>query len=81
MCRVLNLPVGYPLYQYLLPNKIVRDSRVPVTSSDRTGQDKPSSRDKRAILLLAIAQGMAAIGGMLIKGINTLVDAKKSELF
>ena len=33
----------------LLPNKIVRDSRGLVTSSDRTGQDKPSSRDKRAI--------------------------------
>ena len=51
----------------LLPNKIERDSRGPVTSSDRTRQDKPSSRDKRAIPLLAIAQGMAAIGGMLIK--------------
>ena len=57
----------------LLPNKIVRDSRGPATYSDRTGQDKPSSRDKRAIPLLAIAQGLAAIGGMLIKGINASV--------
>ena len=39
----------------LLPNKIVKDSRGPVTSSDRTGQDKPRSRNKRAIPLLAIA--------------------------
>ena len=51
----------------LLHNKIVRDSRGPVTSSDRTRQDKPSSRDKRAIPLLVIPQGTAAIGGMLIK--------------
>ena len=48
----------------LLPNKIVSDSRGLATSSDRTRQDKPNSRDKRAIPLLAIAQGMAAIGGM-----------------
>ena len=65
----------------LLPNKIVRDSRGPVTSSDRTGQDKLHSRNKRAIPLLAIAQGMAAIGGMLIKGLNTLVDAKRVNSF
>ena len=65
----------------LLPNKIIRDSRGSVTSSDRTRQDKPSSRDKRAIPLLAIAQGMAAIGGMLIKGMNTLVDAKRGNSF
>ena len=51
----------------LLPNKIVRDSREPVTSNDRTGQDKSCSRNKRAIPLLVTAQGMAAIGGMLIK--------------
>ena len=61
----------------LLPNKIVRDSRGLTISIDRTRQDKPSSRDQRAIPLLVIAQGMAAIGSMLIKGINTLVDAKE----
>ena len=65
----------------LLPNKIVSDSRGPVTSSDRARQDKLSSRDKRAKPLLAIAQGTAAIGGMLIKGINTLVDAKRANSF
>ena len=65
----------------LLPNKIVRDSRGLVTSSDRTGQDELRSRNKRAIPLLAIVQGMAAIGGMLIKGINTLIDAKRANSF
>ena len=65
----------------LLPNKIVSHSRGLATSSDRTRQDKPNSRDKRAIPLLAIAQGMAAIGGMLIKGINALVDAKRAISF
>ena len=40
----------------LLPNKIVSDSRGLATSSDRTRQDKPNSRDKRAIPLLAITQ-------------------------
>ena len=52
-----------------------------MTSSDKTRQDKPSSRDKRTIPLLAIAQGTAAIGGMLIKGINTLVDAERANSF
>ena len=65
----------------LLCNKIVSDSRGPVTSSDITRQDKPNSRDKRAIPLLAIAQGTAAIGGMLIKCINTMVDVKRVNSF
>ena len=65
----------------LLPNKIVSDSRRLVTSSDKTGQDKLHFRNKRAIPLLAMAQGMAAIGGMQIKGINTLVDAKRVNPF
>ena len=65
----------------LLPNKIITNSRGPVTSSDRTGQDKSTSWIKRAIPLLAIAQGTAAIGGMLIKGINALVDAKRANSF
>ena len=65
----------------LLPNKIVNDSRGRVISSDKTGQDKLHFRNKRAIPLLAIAQGMAAIGGMLIKGINALVDAKRVNSF
>ena len=36
-------------------------------------------RNKRAIPALAIIQGIAAIGGMIIKGINILVDAKKTS--
>ena len=52
-----------------------------MTSSDRTGQDKSPSRNKRAIPLLAIAQGTAAIGGMLIKGINALVETKRVNSF
>ena len=65
----------------LLPNKIASDSRELVTSGERNGQNKPHSRNKRAIPLLAIAQGTAAIGGMLIKGINALVDAKRANSF
>ena len=38
-------------------------------------------RNKRAILALAIIQGIAAIGGMMIKRINALVDAKRASLF
>ena len=38
-------------------------------------------RNKRAIPALAIIQGVAAIGGMMIKGINTLVDAKRASSF
>ena len=56
----------------LLPNKIVQDSRGPVTSSEKTGHEEQGSRNKRAIPLLAIAQGTAAIGRILIKGINAL---------
>ena len=65
----------------LLPNKIVQDFRGLVTSSDTTGHEEQGSRNKRAIPLLVIAQGTAAIGGMLIKGINTLVDAKRVNSF
>ena len=65
----------------LLPNKIQGDSRGLVTSSDETRQDKLCSRNKIAIPLLAIAQGAAAIGSMLIKGTNALVDAKRASLY
>ena len=43
----------------------------PVTSGE-------GKRNKRVIPTLAIIQGVAAIGRMMIKGINALVDAKKS---
>ena len=65
----------------LLPNKIVQDSRGLVTSRDKTGHEEHGTRNKRAVPLLAIVQGTAAIGGMLIKGINALVDAKKANSF
>ena len=65
----------------LLPNKVVQDSRGPVTSSDKVEHEGHSTRSNRAIPLLAIAQGTAAIGGMLIKGINALVDAKRANSF
>ena len=57
------------------------DSGGPATSSDKTGQNKSPSRKKRAIPLLAIAQGTAPIGGMSIKGIYALVDAKRANSF
>ena len=65
----------------LLLNKIVQDSRGLVTPREKTGHEEQGSRNKRAIPLLAIAKGTAAIGGMLIKGINALVDAKRANSF
>ena len=62
----------------LLPNKIVQDSRGPVTSSDKIGHQEHGTSDKRAIPLLAIAQGTAAIGGMLIKCFG---GCQKSKFF
>ena len=38
-------------------------------------------RNKRAIPALAIIQGVAAIGGMMIKGINAFLDAKRASSF
>ena len=46
----------------------------PATSSENI-------RSKRAIPALAIIQGVAAIGGMMIKGVNALVDAKRASSF
>ena len=55
----------------LLPNKINTTMQGPATSSENI-------RSKRAIPALAIIQGIAAIGGMIIKGVNALVDAKRA---
>ena len=38
-------------------------------------------RNKRTIPALAIIQGIATIGGMMIKGINALVDPKRASSF
>ena len=65
----------------LLPNKMAQNSRGLVTSREKTRHEEQGSRTKRAIPLLAIAQGTAAISGMLIKGINALVDAKRANSF
>ena len=58
----------------LLPNKLNIMKQGPVTSGE-------GIRNKRAIPALAIVQGVAAIGGMMIKGINALVDAKRASSF
>ena len=65
----------------LLPNKVVQDSRGPATSSDQAECEEHSTKIKRTIPLLTIVQGTAAIGGILIKGINALVDAKRANSF
>ena len=52
-----------------------------MTPSDKTEQEGKSFRNKRAVPLLAIAQGTAAIGGMLIKGINALVNTKRANSY
>ena len=57
-----------------MPNKLNAMEQEPVTSGE-------SVRNKRAICTLAIIQGVAAIGGMMIKGINALVDAKRASSF
>ena len=45
------------------------------------GQLHFGSREKRAIPVMATLQTGTAIGGTLIKGINTLVDAKRAKSF
>ena len=65
----LECKINYTLPE-LLPNKLNITKQGPVTSGD-------GIRNKRAIPTLAIVQGIAAIGGMMI----TLVDAKRASLF
>ena len=66
----LECKINYTLLT-LLPNKM---QQGPVTSDE-------GRRNKRAIPALAIIQGVAAICGMMIKGINALVDAKSASSF
>ena len=61
----LECKINYTLLA-LLPNKINTMQQGPVTSGE-------GIRNKRAIPALAIIQGVAAIGGMMIKGMNALV--------
>ena len=58
----------------LLPNKFNMTTQGLATSIENI-------RSKRAIPALAIIQGIAAIGGMMIKGVNALVDAKRASSF
>ena len=67
----LERKINYTLLA-LLPNKIRQQG--PATSGE-------GIRNKRAIPTLAIIQGVAAIGRMMIKGINALVDAKRASSF
>ena len=58
----------------LLPNKLNTTKQGPATSGENI-------RSKRAIQALAIIQRIAAIGGIMIEGVNTLVDAKRASSF
>ena len=69
----LECKINYTL-PALLPNKINTMKQGLVTSGE-------GMRNKRAIPALAIIQGVATIGGMMIKGINALVDAKRASSF
>ena len=69
----LEYKINYTLLA-LLPNKLNIIMQRLVTSGENI-------RSKRAIPALAIIQGIAAIGGMIIKGINALVDAKRASSF
>ena len=67
-CKIIHILLA------LLPNKLNIMEQGPATSGE-------GIRNKRAIPALAIIQGIAAIGGMMIKGINALVDAKRASSF
>ena len=69
----LECKINYTL-SALLPNKLNIMRQGPATSGE-------SIRNKRAIPALAIIQSIAAIRGMMIKGIKTLVDAKRASSF
>ena len=69
----LECKINYTLLA-LLPNKLNVTKQGQVTSGE-------GIRNKRAIPTLAIIQGIAAIGGMMIKGINELVDVKRASSF
>ena len=67
----LERKINYTLLA-LLPNKLNITRQGPATSGENI-------RNKRAIPALAIIQGVAAIGRMMIKGINTLVGARRAS--
>ena len=67
----LECKINYTLLA-LLPNKLNTTRQGLATSGENI-------RNKRAMPALAIIQGIAAIGGMMITGINALVDAKRAS--
>ena len=69
--NILECKINYTL-PALLPNKLNIMRQGVATSGENI-------RSKRAIPALAIIQGVAAIGRMMIKGINALVDAKRDD--
>ena len=69
----LECKINYML-PVLLPNKLNVTRQGLVTSDENI-------RNKRAIPTLAIIQGVVAIGRMMVKGINALVDAKRASSF
>ena len=69
----LECKINYTLLA-LLPNKLNTTKQGPVTSGENI-------QSKRAIPALAIIQGIATIGGIMIKGVNALVDAKRASSF
>ena len=71
--NILEHKINYTLLA-LIPNKINTMQQGLATSGENI-------RNKRAIPTLSITQGIAAIGGMMIKGINALVDAKRASSF
>ena len=69
----LECKINYTL-PTLFPNKLNTTKQGLVTSGENI-------RSKGAIPVLAIIQGVAAIGGMMIKGVNALVEAKRASSF
>ena len=69
----LECKINYTLLA-LLPNKLNTMRQGLATSGKNV-------RNNRAVPTLAIIQGVAAIGGMMIKGINALLDAKRASSF
>ena len=69
----LELKINYTLLA-LLPNNLNIMKQGLATSGENI-------RNKRAIPTLAIIQGAAVTGRMMIKGINALVDAKRVSSF
>ena len=67
----LECKINYTLLA-ILSNKLNIMRQGPATSGENISS-------KRAIPALAIIQGVAAVAGMMIKGINTLVDAKRAS--